>query len=57
MNLLLATTKVFSKFKNLLKRASKVLNLRIYFVKLGKRQVNFKISWASNFGSKIWAKL
>ncbi|MDU2008769.1 MAG: hypothetical protein E6738_03875 [Campylobacter concisus] len=44
MNLLLATTKVFSKFKNLLKRASKVLNLRIYFVKLGKRQVNFKIS-------------
>ena len=23
---------------------------------LSERQVNFKISWASNFGSKIWAK-
>ena len=26
-------------------------------MKSDKYQVNFKISWASNFGSKIWAKL
>ena len=53
----LVLNEVQPKFSSLLRRVSKILKFANLLLSTYKCQTNFKISLASNFGSKIWAKL